>query len=44
MGNCYITQKLNPVLCDDPEGWKVEGGGNGREAQEGEDTHIAIAD
>ena len=35
-------RELNPVLCDNLEGW--DGVGDGREVQEGWDICIAMAD
>ena len=47
MGICCATQaaqprELNPVLCDNLEGWDVMG--NGEEGQEGRDTCIPVTD
>ena len=33
-----LHRELSSVLCDDLDGW--DGGGSGREAQEGGDTYI----
>ena len=37
----YDRGRLNPVLCDNLEGW--DGLGGGREFQKGEDKHIGMA-
>ena len=42
MGTCCIAQGAHSVFCDDLEGW--DGGGGGRETQEGGDICIQIAD
>ena len=38
----YDAGNPKPVLCDSLEGWDEEG--RGRAVQEGEDTHIPVAD
>ena len=38
----FVTWSSNPVFCDNPEGW--DGVGDGKEAQEGGDMHILLAD
>ena len=42
MGVCCLTDGLKQELCDHLEGW--DGVGGGREAQETEDPHVAVAD
>ena len=42
VGISHVTRGLNPVLCDNLEGW--DGVGNGREVHEGGDICIPVAD
>ena len=42
MGRTYVTQGVQPGVCDDLEGW--DGMRVGKEVQEGGDIHIPMAD
>jgi len=42
VGGCCEHREPSSVPCDDPEGWNEAGGR--REAQEGGDLHIQIAE